>query len=119
MSAERQLYEALSGWVGLAALVGGRIYPDAIPEKQPLPAVVYSRAGTNPTRTIDGRLVCEDVRLAMTAWARTREEAGAVADEVEAALATAGNPSLDRSGGYDEQTGLFAVNVETDWFWSA
>jgi len=41
MSAESELYAALSGHAALTALVSTRIYPDAIPEDQPLPAVVY------------------------------------------------------------------------------
>lgn len=119
MSAESDLYTALSGWPGLAAVVGNRIYPDAIPENQALPAVVYVRASTAPTRTIGGLLVCEDIRFSLTAWAKSREAAAAVADQISAALEAAGNPAADRSGGYDEQVGLFAASIETDWFWQA
>jgi len=119
MSAESQLYAALSGRAGLAALIADRIYPDAIPEKKPLPAIVYIRASTSPTFTIGGVLICEDVRFSVTAWAATREAANAVADQVAAALMQSGNPPVDRSSGFDGETGLYAANIDVDWFWSA
>jgi len=118
MSAETQLYAALSGWTGLTDLVANRIYPDAIPENVDLPAVVYVRAGTNPTYTIGGALVCEDVRMAVTVWAPTRTEAEAVADQVRLAIDGSGNPVANRSGGFDNEVGLFAVTIETDWFFT-
>jgi hypothetical protein len=46
MSAETELHAALSASTALAALVDTRITPDVIPEGNPLPAVVYQRAGT-------------------------------------------------------------------------
>ena len=42
MSAETALYAVLAAYAPLTALVSTRIYPDAIPEDKPLPAVVYS-----------------------------------------------------------------------------
>lgn len=116
MSAESELYAALGGSAGLAALVSGRIWPDAIPEAEPLPAVVYTRASTNPITTIGGQVVAEEVRFALSAWSKTRTEAEAVADQVAAALVLAGNPYADRASGYDPETGLFAATVETDWW---
>lgn len=118
MSAETQLYTALSGWSGLNALVADRIFPDAIPEGQGMPAVVFIRVSTSPTHTIGGQLVCEDVRFAITAWSPTRAAAEAVADEIALALAAAGNPKADRSSGYDNEVGLFAVTTEVDWFYT-
>lgn len=118
MSAETELYAALSGLAGLTVLVSSRIYPDAIPENSALPAVVYVRAGTNPTYTIGGQLACEEAKLAITAWAETREQAEAVADQMRIAVDLAGNPISDRSSGFDNEVGLFAVTIETDWFYS-
>jgi len=116
MSAETQLYAVLSGRAGLVALVGDRIYPDAIPEEKALPAVVFLRASTAPVHTIAGALVCEDVHFAITAWATGRNAAEAVADEIAAALAASGNPKTDRSAGFDNEVGLYGVTIETDWF---
>lgn len=116
MSAETELYAVLSGSAGLTALVNLRIYPDAIPENEPLPAVVFVRAGTNPTYTIGGVLVCEDARFQISAWGNTRASAEAVADQVATLLRSAGNPAVDRSSGFDGEVGLYAVTLECNWF---
>ena len=116
MTAEEQLYAALSGRAGLTALVGLRIYPDALPENAPLPAVVFVRASTNPTYTIGGVLVAEDVRLAITGWAETRAEVEPVGDQIRLALEATGNQITDRSSGFDNEVGLFAVTIEFDMF---
>lgn len=116
MSAETELYAALSGRAGLTALVSTRIYPDAIPENAALPAVVYVRSNTSPYYTIGGILVAEDVKFAITAWSESRTNAEAVADQIQLALDGAGNPITDRSSGFDAEVGLFAVTIETDWF---
>lgn len=116
MSAETELYAALSGLAGLTTLVSTRIYPDAIPENVALPAVVYVRANTTPYYNIGGYLLAEDVKFAITAWAESRTNAEAVADQIRIALDNSGNPITDRSSGFDAEVGLFAVTIETDWF---
>ena len=116
MSAEADLYSALTARVALTALVSTRIFPDAIPEGCALPAIVYQRASTSPVTTISSVVVAEDVRFVITAWAETRTAADAVSDEVGAALATAGNPLVDRSTGFDAECGLHAVSVDSDWW---
>lgn len=116
MSAETDLYAALSGRAPLTALVGSRIYPDAIPEGDALPAVVYQRAGTEPITTIGNVTLAEQVRFGITAWSETRLSADAVADEIAAAIAGAINPMSDRSSGFDAECGLYAVTVECDWW---
>lgn len=119
MSAETELYAALTGRAGLVALVSDRIYPDAIPESRALPSVVFIRSSTAPTYTIGGALACEDAHFMITSWAESRASAESIADEISAALTISGNPIVDRSGGYDAETGLFAASVEANWFWSA
>jgi len=115
MSSESDLYAALTARAGLTALVGTRIDPDAIPEGRALPAIVYQRASTTPVTTIGGVEVAEDVRFAITAWAETRTAADAVADQIAAAIATAGSPTADRTTGYDPECGLYACTIECDW----
>ncbi len=116
MSAETELYSALSESFGLAALVSDRIYPDAIPENVALPAVVFIRASTNPTYTIGGVLVAEDVHFSITVWAETRTAVEPIADQIRLVLDASGNPISDRSSGFDNEVGLFSVTIETDWF---
>ena len=52
MSAEANLYSALTARAALTALVGNRIFPDVIPEDCALPAIVYQRASTSPVTTV-------------------------------------------------------------------
>lgn len=115
-SAETDLYAALSGRAALTALVGTRIYPDAIPEGSLLPAIVYQRSSTTPTTTLLNVTVAEEVLFAISAWSETRTSCESVADEVVAALAASSNPYANRSTGYDPEVGLHAVTVECDWW---
>jgi len=116
MSAESELYAAMTASAGLVALIGGRFFPDAIPEDSDLPAVVYQRAGTTPIVTVGGLQVAEIVRFTLSAWSATRTGADAVADQIVAVMTTVGNPLVDRSTGYDPETGFHAVTIETDWW---
>jgi hypothetical protein len=116
MTAEEKLYAALAGLAGLTALVGLRISPDALPENEALPAIVFVRASTNPTYTIGGVLVAEDVHFVITAWAKSRTEAEPIGDQIRLALEADGYQIADRSSGFDNEVGLFAVSIEFDMF---
>ena len=116
MSAETDLYDALAASVPLAALVGARIYPDAIPEDQVPPAVVYQRATTAPLTTLNGIVIAEEVHFSITIWAKTRTTADSAANAIAAALVAADHLPADRSGGIDTETGLFATSIDVDWF---
>jgi hypothetical protein len=116
MSAEANLYSALTARAALTALVSTRIFPDVIPEGCALPAIVYQRASTSPVTTIGNVTVAENIRFVITAWAETRTAADAVAVEIGPALAAAENPAVDRSTGYDPECGLYAATVDVDWW---
>ena len=116
MSSESDLNSALTSRAGLTALVSTRIYPDAIPEGDALPVVVYQRASTSRVTTIGSVTAAETVRFLVTVWSDTRAAAEVTADQVEAALAAAGNPIVDRSAGFDAECGLYAVTVDCDWW---
>lgn len=116
MSAETDLYATLSASSALATIVGSRIYPDAIPEDQAPPAVVYQRANTAPVVTINGVALAEEVRFSITAWAKTRATADSAADAIAAALVVADHQAADRAAGIDPDTGLFATSVDVEWF---
>lgn len=116
MSAETELYALLSSAAGLTALVGTRIYPDAIPEDAVLPAVVYARTSTEPVLSVSGQKFAETARLSVSAWAKTRTAAAAAADQIEAALLAAWQPASNRSSVFDGEVGLYAATVDSDWF---
>ena len=119
MSAESELYAALAGRPALTALVGTRIYPDAIPEDVTLPAVVTARQSTEPVIGIGSVQFGEFAQMIISAWAPTRTLDESIGDQIAEALRTAGNPVTNRAGGYDEETGFFAVTIDTTWFTAA
>ena len=116
MSAETELYAVLAAAAGLTALVSTRIYPDAIPEDAALPAVVYSRIGTEPVVSVSGSYFGETAQIDITAWAATRTAAAAVGDQIKAALLASGQQYRDRKSAFDGDMRLFAAPVETYWF---
>lgn len=116
MSAETELYAVLAAAPGLTALVSTRIYPDAIPEDSVLPAVVYSRASTDPVLSVSGQKFAETARFQITAWDKTRTSSAAVASQIEAALLAAWQPAINRTSAFDGEVGLFATTLDSDWF---
>jgi hypothetical protein len=119
MSAESELYAALTGLPALTALVSTRIYPDAIPEDVTLPAVVTAREGTEHVTGISGAAFGEFAQMTVSAWAPTRTLAESIGNQIAEAMRLAGNPATDRAGSYDEEMGLFAVTLKTTWFIAA
>lgn len=116
MSAESELYAALSGHAALTALVSTRIYPDAIPEDQPLPAVVYSTEAATPEWCLNDTAAATAYRFRIVAWSTTRTSAKAVGDAIVAALLANGVPYYNRFSGFDAEIGQFADVVEITWW---
>ena len=116
MSAESDLYAVLAGSAGLAALVSTRIYPDAIPEDKPLPAVVYSAESSAPEFCLDNSLAAVAIRFRIVAWGVTRTVAAQAGDQIVAALALAGVPYDNRFSGFDGEVGNYADVTEITWW---
>ena len=116
MSAESDLYGVLAGYAPLTALVSTRIYPDAIPEDQALPAVVYSTESAAPEWCLNNSIAATPYRFRIAAWGTTRTAAKAVGDAIVAALIAAGQPYDNRFSGFDADVGQFADVVEITWW---
>lgn len=114
MSAETEIYSALSGFAGLTALVSTRIHPDVLPTEAIYPAVVYSRQTTVPIRSISGHSFGADVSIQVGSWGKTRTQVDQVSDQVEDALVAAGMYPKGRNSGYDPETDLFASVIEME-----
>lgn len=112
MSAESEVYAALAGDSGLAALVGPRIYPDVLPELEAYPAVVYARARTERIISISNVDYGSDVAVQVSTWAENRTDCDAAAVAVDAALRVAGILPVSRQSGYDDDAGLHAAIIE-------
>lgn len=111
MSAESVLYGYLSGHAPLTALVGTRIYPDAMPEETPMPAAVFARLSTDPTYNIGGTLLCEDVQMSVAGWAKTRGEADAIGVAIVGAMAANQQSTAGRESGFDPEVGLYVSTI--------
>ena len=116
MSAETALYQILSADTVLAGLVDTRIFQDVIPQPEALPAVVYSRTGTEPVGTIHGVNVAAFATIQAQAWAPSRSAAEAVAGAIVAALDAAGEPYTARQALYDEETRCHGVALDVRIF---
>ena len=111
MSAETELYAALSADAPLAAVVGARIYPDFLAQEISLPAVVYQRAETEYVTTIHSGAVLGS-RVTLEIWCLHTSRIGAeqLADLVEAAIAATFLP-LDRRPEFAQETLTFSTVV--------
>lgn len=109
MSAESRAYSILSGFAALGALVGDRIYPDALPEGCQYPAVVFARTETVDVTTISSVAVAEDVTVQFQTWADSRDAADSAADQVAAALRASGEITYGRTTAFDPEDGRFAT----------
>jgi len=113
-----ELYRQLTGYAGLAALVGGRVYRVHLPQDPTLPAVTYQRIDTPREYSHDGESFLVHPRFQISCWAGTQSGGEAVANQVRAALA--GWP--DAYGGaafvesqadlYDPDTAIYHIPVD-------
>lgn len=117
MSAETDLYAALSGALAVTALVSTRIYPDVVPADEPLPCVAYTRTGSDPVRTIHSAApVAETAFIDVVCMAESRVAADQVADAVETAAAAAGFSRADRLGGFDFEKLIYTTDLSFEKF---
>ena len=111
MSAETELYAALSGDAGLTAVVSGRIYPDFLAQEISLPALVYQRAETEYITTVhDGTVHGTRVTLEIWCLHTTRIGAETLADLVEEAIEQSFLP-IDRRPEFAQETLTFSTVV--------
>lgn len=116
MSAESEIYAALTADATLTALVGTRIYPDALPEDGEFPAIVYMREDSNPQYAISGEYYGSFVTIGIQAWAQKRSVSNAVGVAAINAMMLAGMQHDSRKVGYDPEVGLFATVIGIDIF---
>jgi hypothetical protein len=117
MTFESALKSHLGSHAALTALVSDRIYPLTIPEKVPLPAVVYQRIITTPENDIDGldgKLL--RIRVQVTVWSRTTDNARQIAEVIRLRMQTAAltfsSVMLFDSDTYDPTTGQPGVVMD-------
>lgn len=86
MTIEEAITTYLSGYAGLTALVGDKIYPDTLPDGVEYPAVVYQKISDIPDRKLDGQQALRSPNFQIEAWDTTKAKAIAIGNQIEAAL---------------------------------
>jgi len=109
MSAETQLYAALSGAAGVTALVSTRIYPDAVPQEQALPSMAYARLETEYVTTIHGSSLGQFGTFEVVCMAEARDTADAIADAVVTALGAQSWQLQSRRQEFDGDSNLWGT----------
>lgn len=93
---ESLIYNRLSNYGGLTALIGIRIYPLMIPQEQSLPSVTYFIVSNIPEHAMGNDADIVTVRLQVSSWSTSYKMAKAVAAQVKAALSRyRSSPILD------------------------
>lgn len=113
MDIETALRAHLANHSGLAALVGGRIYPLILPQDPALPAVTYQKVSESSEYIHDGVSSIRKGRLQLDCWAATYATAKAVAAQVKASLHRFSGV-LGGAGGV--QVGGAWIEDETDFY---
>ena len=87
MAIQNHIYTRLSGYAGLTALVGLRIYPVVAPESPVYPLVIYTLISPDKPKTSGGTSGNQIAALyQFSCWADTYASARAVADQIIAAF---------------------------------
>jgi hypothetical protein len=84
MSAESELFAALSGDSAITAIVGSRIYPVVIPLGVDLPAIAYQRTNTEYVNTIGNAALAARVTFDIACGGKDFDSAESLCDLVEA-----------------------------------
>lgn len=120
MSWQSDLYDAMKSDATIAGLVGDRIYPDVVDGKTKQPYVLYEALFSSGTTSHDGNRNTEYPNIEITAFAKDKGTALAVADAIKSALegkTLIGASELvltfgNRSGQYAEQVRLYTETLE-------
>ena len=116
MSAEQSIYRILAEDSSVTGYVDEKIYKDIIPQPDDLPAIVYSRTGTEPVQTIHGVNIAGFAQIQIQVWAKTRTSAEQIEAAVISALNAAGEPYTSRGALYDEETRSHGVALDVSLF---
>ena len=120
MSAESDLYAALSGAAAVTAIVGSgssaRIYPDVVPHDRQIPSIAYARVGTEFVGTIHtGAPAAQRAQIEIACMSTKRADAETLADAVLTAVGLAGFYPLDRRAELDTENNLWATVLTVDY----
>lgn len=109
MSAESDLFAALSGAAAVTNVVEDRIFSNIRDQDTDDPAIVFERTDTRTYTSINtGEVLAERTTMAVTCLdSESREAVESLANSVVSACVGAGLISVGRDGAYDDKTDLY------------
>ena len=108
MSAESDLYAALSGDSSVTAIVSDRIFSDVRDQETDIPAIYFERSGTETITSIhNSQAIAEFASMTVVCFDESREAAETLANNVITAATTAGLIYTGREGQYDSESDTF------------
>lgn len=119
----KAIYNILSNHVGLTALVGLRIYPVTAAQLDTFPYVVFNVQRHDPVNRMNGRARMDQVYLEVSGYAKTYDDADAVAIQIRNALdratpgtyASVGIATIlfeNTSDSYDDPEDVYSMPME-------
>lgn len=99
----------------LAAIAGGRTYPDVPPDNPTFPLNIYQQVGGSVINPLEGGDPNKDnARIQIVTWSKTRLEASSVARQVRLAMSSSLNAILLGApvSIYDEMTKLYGSRAD-------
>ena len=84
------IFKVLSESVAIANIASTRIYPMRLPERVPVPAIVYSFPNISPIKSLDGEIGIDSVNIEITCWAKSYLGAHILAGVVRSEFSKAG-----------------------------
>lgn len=114
MSLESVLYSRLSGFAGLTALVGTRIYPSVLPQDVQYPAVSFHRIGGQPIPAAGSDPALKPLRVQVDCWAQDGASAPGTTDAYDSAASVAAQVLAALRRWRNAGSGVQAVYVENE-----
>lgn len=127
MSIETAIYDRLSNFAGLAALVSTRIYPLTAPQDAAQPYLTYSKISETKHHASTADISLTTTRFEVSVWGATYATTKAAVAQVKAALSRYGGTNdsvviqqifqVSEVDFYEDDTKSFRVAVDFEiWF---
>jgi len=83
---EDAIYSKMSGFAGLSALVGNRIYPMHLPQKPTYPCVAYRRVSSKPVNLLSNDSDIMTAVFDIASFSKSADSCYSVADQIRLCL---------------------------------
>lgn len=124
---DEAIFSRLSGFAGISALVGARVYPTLMPQKPTLPALVYTEISNVPDYVMGGQSGIAGARYQIDSYATSLSAVKALAEQVRLALSGFRGTLVDviidhvekqnSTTLYEEETALHRVTADYLFFY--